>query len=304
MARIREVDGEREMVAFAGPLGSSDHRVVPLFGIEEFDPLPMPSIEEVIVAVSTTPGLLGVLPVENSTEGEFSLTLDRLIFDAEGAYIVGEAVLAEAIWGFGVEGGAVPHTAISHASILDLCADFIRHRGLLVRHAVSTKAACDEVARTGDPGLLALAPPTVGVSVGLVPRWREVARVDELRTRYALIAHRVADPTGCDRSMLAIVPRFDAAGALSEVADLFREHRVNMTAILSRPISAQPTSHCFVISAEGHVAVDPLRGLVRALLVAGHRVKLLGSYPRWSGVEVVTPSADVPRGELLFDALG
>lgn len=291
------------MVAFAGPLGSSDHRVVPLFGIEEFDPLPMPSIEEVIVAVSTTPGLLGVLPVENSTEGELSLTLDRLIFDAEGVYIVGEAVLAEAIWGFCVEDAAVPHTAISHAMILDLCGDFIRHRGLSVRHAVSTKAACDEVARAGDPGLLALAPPSVGESVGLVARWREVARVEELRTRYALLAHRVPEPTGFDRSMLAIVPRFDAVGALSEVAGLFRDHRVNMTAILSRPISSQPASHCFVISAEGHVAVEPLRGLVGALLLEGHRVKLLGSYPRWSGVEVVTPSADVPRGELLLDAL-
>jgi chorismate mutase/prephenate dehydratase len=292
---------ERAMICFAGPLGSSDHRVIELFGFTEFDPLPMPSVEEVIFTVSTTPGLLGVLPIENSTEGELTLTLDRLIFDADDALIVGEAVLAEEIWGFSLNGEASVHTAVSHSMILDLCADFIRHRGLSVKHAVSTKAACDEVVNALDVGLMALAPPSVGAQAGLNAVETQVARVSELRTRYALIANSLPAPTGADRTMLAIVPRYDAVGALSEIAGQFKSHDVNMTSILSRPLAGERDVHCFVVVADGHAHAEPVRSLLRSLLRAGHQVKLMGCYPRWTAKEVVTPSTQLPRGVLAYE---
>ncbi|WP_298208266.1 prephenate dehydratase domain-containing protein [Ferrimicrobium sp.] len=292
---------ERPMICFAGPLGSSDHRVIELFGFTDFDPLPMPSVEQVIFTVSTTPGLLGVLPIENSTEGELTLTLDRLIFDAEDAFIIGEAVLAEEIWGFSLNGEASVHTVISHSMILDLCADFIRHRGLSVRHAVSTKAACDEVVSARDPGLMALAPPSVGAQAGLNAVATEVAQVSELRTRYALVANALPAPTGTDRTMLAIVPRFDAVGALSEIANHFKNHDVNMSSILSRPLAGERDVHCFVVVADGHANVEPVRSLLRSLLRAGHQVKLMGCYPRWTAKDVVTPSTQLPRGVLSYE---
>ena len=286
------------MVCFAGPLGSSDHRAVELFGFREFDPLPMPSVEEVIFAVSQTSGLLGVLPIENSTEGELTLTLDRLIFDSESALVVGEAVLSEEIWGFSVTGSASVHTVVSHAMILELCANFIRHRGLSVKHSVSTKAACDEVVSDQEGGMMALAPPRVGEESGLLVAERNVSRVSELRTRYALISNSLPAPTESDRTMLVVVPRFDSVGALSEIAGLFKAHDVNMSSILSRPLAGAVESHCFVIVADGHARVEPVKSLLGSLVRSGHQVKLLGCYPRWHGKEVVPPSLDLPRGIL------
>ena len=287
---------QRPMVCFAEPLGSSDHRAVPVFGFDEFDPLPMHSVEAVIHAVSTTPGLYGVMPIENSTEGELTLSIDRLIFESEMAYVVAEAVLGEPIWAFALSEKGEIGDVISHAMILDLAAGFIQQHGLRTHHAVSTAAACQRVASGSTPGMVALAPPAVGHSYGLVPIETEVMVVPEIRTRYALIGKEIPRPTGDDKTMLVIAPRADAVGALEEIAGFFAVHGVNMYSIVSRPLAQLPEFHCFVIGAEGHVSEAPLSGLVRALIEAAHGVKLLGSFPRWRRSEVVNPSLTLPKG--------
>ncbi len=287
---------QRPMVCFAEPLGSSDHRAVSVLGFEDFDPLPMHSIEAVIHAVSTTPGLFGVMPIENSTEGELTLSIDRLIFESEMAYIIGEAVLGEPIWAFSTAEEGEIRDVVSHAMILDLSASFIQQHGLRTHHAVSTAAACQRVVGGQFPGMVALAPPTVGYSFGLVPIETEVMKVPEIRTRYALIGKEVPEPSGDDRTMLVVAPRTDAVGALEEIAGLFAANGVNMYSIVSRPLALLPEFHCFVIGAEGHVYEEPVLKLVRALVEAGHGVKLIGSFPRWRRSEVVNPSLTLPKG--------
>ncbi|MHB8345076.1 MAG: prephenate dehydratase [Ferrimicrobium sp.] len=291
------------MVCIAGPLGSSDHRAIDLFGLDEIDALPMPSLDDVIHTVGHTPGIFGILPIENSIEGELTLTLDRLIFDSARVHIVAEAVLGEEMWAFTLGGTASIHTVVSHSMILDLCASYIRQNGLRVIHAVSTASACEQVVRGGDPGVAALAPPQVGESAGLRVFDAHVSEVGELRTRFALIAQTVPPSTGDDRTMIVITPRSDSVGALAEIAGVFEQHRVNMFSILSRPMAVHNGLHCFVVGAEGHVDEPPLSNLIVALIHERHSLKLLGSYPRWRGQQVVTPSPSLPAGALEVDEL-
>jgi prephenate dehydratase len=294
---------DRAMVCFAEPLGSSDHRAVGLFGFHDYDPLPMDTPDAVIQAVATSPDLYGVLPIENSIEGELTLTMDRLIFDYAEAKIVAEAVLGEPIWAFALSAKAAVHTVISHSMLLDLAAEFIRRRGFAVRHAVSSAAACEEVVASKDPGIVALAPPTVGYASDLVPVETEVLRVSELRTRYALLSRELPPATGDDRTMLVVAPRSDCIGALGEIAGLFARHTVNMYSILSRPISQSPEYHCFLIGAEGHVHDTTVGDLIDDLVSGGHGVKVLGSFPRWKKAQVVSPAAGLPKGMLSFGAM-
>jgi chorismate mutase/prephenate dehydratase len=286
------------MVAFAEPVGSSSHRSLVLFGLTDVDPLPMASLDEVVDTVEATPGLLGVLPVETIVEGELAATLDRLV--TARVLIVGEAVLAEPIWAFGAEAGTVPHTVVSHPAILALASAWVGQVGASVREALSTRHACVEVA-TGAPGLVALAPPEVGYQADLVAIEDAVTSIPEVRTRYALIGRELPPPSGDDRSRLVIVPRADVVGALAEITAVLAGAGVNLTSIVSRP-TGQGDEHYFLVGTQGHVEEPALLAAIAELRARGHRVRILGSYPRWHGPELVVPRQRFPLHEDLVSA--
>ena len=285
------------LICYLGPEGTSDLRAISLLRtVGDSDPLPMSSVSDVIETVNYTPGCLGIIPLENSTDGEISTNVDKLIFDYDSVYIREEVVLSERIDAFCVDPEA-PHTQVlSHPQILDLCSQYIKQQGLTVRHTLSTAEACRTVSQSGDPTLVALAPPVVGEDRGLVPVSNAVMDVPDIRTRYVLIGREVAAPTGDDRSAIVITPATDRVGFLAAVTRMFAEHGINMNQILSRPLSAKLGNYCFVVIFEGHVTDPAVTGLLESLVDLDASVKLLGSYPRWRGTEVSTPSASLPRG--------
>jgi prephenate dehydratase len=278
------------LVAFAEPLGSSSHRSLALFGLADADPLPMSSLDEVVETVAATPGLLGVVPVETMQEGELAATLDRIVY--ADVSIVGEAVLAEPIWAFAAHAGAAPQTVVSHPAILELAAIWIEMVGATIQHTLSTRHACAEVA-AGGPGLVALAPPEVGYAFDLVPLDDAVTSIPEVRTRYALIGHELPPPTGDDRSRLVIVPRADVVGVLAEITTVLATEGVNLSSIVSRPVG-QGEEHYFLVGTRGHAFEPALQRALAELARRGHGVRILGSYPRWQGSEVVAPRGAPP----------
>ncbi|SHE98304.1 chorismate mutase [Ferrithrix thermotolerans DSM 19514] len=287
------------LICFLGPLGTSDHRAIELFSdIGVYVPLPMASISEIVQTVNYTPGCLGVVPLENSTDGELTTISDKLIFEATDIRIQQECVLAEVICAYGLADLSVATTVISHPQILDLCSRFIKERGLSTRHATSTTEACRLVAREKDVTLIALAPPAVGQKMGLSAFDDTVLDVPEIRTRYVLIGQGVAPATGFDKSVFVVTPAFDAAGALSDVLSSFTKFSVNMLSILSRPLQTKIGLHSFYITCEGHVNDTPILYAVESLLERGHSVKHLGSFPRWKGAEVTAPFANLPLGSI------
>ncbi len=295
---------EDTLICFLGPLGTSDHRAIELFsGIGDYVPLPMTSISEIVQTVNNTPGCLGVVPLENSTDGELTTISDKLIFDATDIRIQQECVLAEVISAYGLSDISVATTVVSHPQILELCSRFIRERGLNTRHATSTSEACRIVGRERDVTLIALAPPAVGGRLGLAAYDDTVLDVPEIRTRYVLIGQTIAAASGFDKSVFVVTPAFDAVGALSGVLSSFTKHSVNMLSILSRPLQTKIGLHSFYITCEGHIRDRALRDTVESLLEAGHSVKHLGSFPRWKGAEVTTPFATLPLGSIEPDDL-
>lgn len=287
------------IVCYLGPAGTSDNRAIELLStVSDPEPLPMSSVGEIIQTVNYMPGCLGMLPLEDSTNGEITTILDRLIFDVESVLIREEVVLVEDVCAFGVDPDALVTSVVSHPLILDLCSQFIKERGLATRHAVSTADACKLVAEEGDLGMIALAPPKVGLAAGLSINATEVMDTPDIRTRYVLVGREVAPRTGDDKTSIVVTPSVDRVGFLAEVATRFASHNVNMTSILSRPLQAKIGNYAFHITCEGHISDEGVQGTIEELLSFGASVKLLGSYPRWKGVEVTTPSSLLPLGSV------
>lgn len=287
------------IICYLGPRGTSDFRAISLLrSVEGPEPLPMSSISDVVETVNYTPGALGIIPLENSTDGEMTINLDKLIFEVENVMIREEVVLAESIDAYCLDPAVQPTTVVSHPLILDLCTKYIKQHSLVTRHALSTAEAARYVADNRDPTVIALAPMVVGESHGLSLVANAVMDVPDIRTRYVLLGREVAPPSGDDRTSLVVTPTSDRVGFLSEVAAIFSRHGVNMNHILSRPLSAKIGNYAMHIVLEGHIYDEQISSMVGELFELDATIKLLGSYPRWRGIDVSVPSPNLPRGSV------
>lgn len=287
------------IVCYLGPVGTSDYRSIDLLTtVADPEPLPMSSVSEIIQTVNYLPGCVGVIPLEDSTNGELTTILDRLIFEATSILIREEVVLVENICAFGIDPSAEISAVVSHPLILDLCSQFIKERGLDIHRAASTSQACSLVAESKDSSLVALAPPKVGSAFGLELNSNEVLDIADVRTRYVLIGRDVAPRSGDDKTSFVITPAVDKVGFLAEVSSRFAKHGVNMTSILSRPLQAKFGSHAFHVTCVGHITDPNIQLAIEEMLEFGASVKLLGSYPRWKGSEVTAPWPLLPLGSV------
>jgi prephenate dehydratase len=123
----------------------------------------------------------------------------------------------------------------------------------------------------------------------------------DLKTRFIVVGREVAPPTGDDKTTLVVAPTVDRSGTLVGLLEAFVENDVNMVSLLSRPLRAQLGTHCFQITLEGHISDPAVQAAVRRLWDKGARVKVLGSFPAWTGDQVVTPFDSMPAASVGLD---
>lgn len=257
--------------------------------------LAMATVAEVLETVEHTPGCAGLLPVEDSYGGEDTAVLDRLIFGTSQVFVSEEVVVGETVDAFRVrtEGAAEGRIAVSEPRAIEHCHRFIQENGLLTRFVGSTHEACRVVAESGDPALVALAPREVADLYGLVPVAASVDDVPEARTRFFLISRSVAEPTGNDKTTLVLTQPDDRSGNLQRFLAAFTDHSVNLVSLHSRPL-ASAAEFCFIVTAEAHIHEHRMGAAIAELWSAGAQIKVVGSYPHWTGDQVVAPFGEPP----------
>lgn len=268
--------------------------------------LPMPTVAQVLETVEHTPGSAGLLPIEDSYDGEALSVYDRLVFGSWNAFIRDEVVVADSLDAFAASGVAseLAHTAVSTPRGIEHCFRFVQEHGLRVRYADSHVEACRQVAAAGDEGLVAIAPTRVAEPFGLVTVAAGIEDLPDLKTRFIVVSRDVAPPTGDDKTTLVITPAVDRSGTLVDLLGAFGENNVNMVSLLSRPLRAAIGTHCFQLTCEGHVSDPAVQATVRRLWAKGARVKVLGSFPAWTGDQVMTPFDVLPASSVGPDDTG
>jgi prephenate dehydratase len=91
-----------------------------------------------------------------------------------------------------------------------------------------------------------------------------------------------------------VTPAIDRSGTLVDLLEAFGENDVNMVSLISRPLRATVGTHCFQITCEGHISDPAVAATVEGLWARGARVKVLGSFPVWTGDQVMTPFDSLP----------
>jgi prephenate dehydratase len=90
----------------------------------------------------------------------------------------------------------------------------------------------------------------------------------------------VPEPTGHDRTSMAVFIDIDHAGALLEILQVFAKRSVNLTFIQSRPTGRELGHYHFIIDVEGHINDEAVGGSVAELREICDDIRFLGSYPR------------------------
>jgi prephenate dehydratase len=90
----------------------------------------------------------------------------------------------------------------------------------------------------------------------------------------------IPEPTGHDRTSMAIFIDIDHAGALLEILQVFAKREVNLTFIQSRPTGRELGHYHFIIDVEGHINDPAVGGSVDELREICDDIRFLGSYPR------------------------
>ena len=263
-------------VAYLGPEATFTHQAaIRRFGASLLY-APQKTITDVFTEVSKHRADYGVVPVENSTEGVVTHTLDMFV-DSD-LKIVAQIVLPVQHCLLANCPRAQIKKLYAHPQALGQCRTWVQTnlpRAEIVEtssNARSAELAAKETGAAAIAGILASERYDVPVL-----DYDIQDNVDNA-TRFLVLGRQSSPPTGDDRTSL-MFSVMDRVGALYHALAAFRRCRINMTKIESRPSKRKAWEYFFFVDCQGHMED---RRVAKAISLLGEHcsyVKVLGSYP-------------------------
>jgi chorismate mutase/prephenate dehydratase len=278
MAACRALERPLE-VAYLGPAGTfSEMAMRKQFG-SAVDGQPCASLDDVFRAVEAGGAEFGIVPVENSTEGSVTRTLDLLL--GTSLRIIAEVSLPVHHHLLTRSGTMAGVTRIcAHAQALAQCVNWLnRNYPSLDRRSVASNAEAAKIAAE-DPTLAAIAGEAAAQLYGLLSVASHIQDDPQNRTRFVVLARQDTQPSqgGRDKTSLILsVP--NKAGAVFHMLSPLAEHGVSMTRFESRPAKSGAWEYLFYVDIEGHERDPKVAAALAALREVCAFFKSLGSYP-------------------------
>jgi len=288
ISACRALEGESK-VAFLGPNGTfSEQAMFGYFG-RNAKGMPCSSIDEVFRVIETNQTHFAIVPIENSTEGAVSRTLDLLLNTS--AYIIGELVIGITHHLLSQHNDfkkAINAAAIigAHPQALAQCQHFLNSNPLLKnleRRAMSSNAYAAELAAQ-DETILAIASEQAATEYHLFKIKQHIQDEANNRTRFIILGHHKTPSTGNDQTSLMIgIP--NEVGAIVKAIMPFSKFGVSMSRLQSRPAKHQTTSskdweYHFLIDIDGHIEDIRVMKAIEEVKQNSKFIKWLGSYAK------------------------
>lgn len=247
--------------------------------------LPTSSIKEVFNEVEKGEANYGVVPIENSTEGIVSSTLD--IFVDSNIKIVGE-ILLEVSHNLMSKTGRIEDIKkiYSHPQPVAQCRHYLENNlsKIPIIEVSSTAKAAEMAAEDHSSG--AIASELAASLYGLKIVKRKIEDNIYNLTRFLIIGKKKLPKTGRDKTSIMFSVK-DEVGALFNMLKPFAENKINLTKIESRPSKKKAWEYIFYADMDGHIEEDKVKRALHDLEKGCLFFKILGSYPaaKESGVK-------------------
>jgi chorismate mutase/prephenate dehydratase len=266
-------------VAYLGPEYSYSH----LAAVERFghavEYMRVGSIMSVFEEVNRSHVDYGVVPLENSTDGGVSDTLDmfmrlpHLKICAEVRLRIHHNLLANC-------DQEQIRRVYSKPQALAQCRNWLSKN---LPHAdlkdVSSTAVAAQLAQQ-EPGAAGVASRQAAVKYGLRILFNDIEDYPHNETRFAVIGHQEAARSGTDKTALMFkVPH--NPGSLVEALDVFKSNKLNLTWIESFPAKSESgkSEYMFFVDFEGHVEDPKVKRALQALEKHCEQLVVLGAFP-------------------------
>jgi len=265
-------------IAYLGPEGTWTHQAaIKKFG-HSVTYASQPNFADVFDQVARRRVDYGVVPIENSTEGAVSHTLD--LFVDSPLHICAQILLR-------IEHGlisAIPReqikTLYSHPQVFGQCRSWILKNfpaAELVEVSSTTKAAQLALSHAAD-GAAALGGMLAAELYGLSVLEESIQDSATNTTRFWVIGEKTCPPTGNDRTSILFAIH-DRPGSLVHALRAFDQFQINLSKIESRPSKRKDWEYIFYVDLAGHCADPKVAEALAELDKHCSFVKLLGSYP-------------------------
>lgn len=268
-------------IAFLGPPGSYGEQAALRYA-PAATLLPYPSHPRVAAAVENGEADEGLLAVENSLEGSVVESLDILMHDGR-LHVRGEVVIPIDHCLITAPGRTIDEISVilSHTNALGQCRGYIERcfPDARVEPALSTTGAVEEALRR--PGAAAIASARAAELLGGDILARAVQDRPNNMTRFAVVGHADAPPTGDDKTSLCFTTHHDRPGTLVAVLQEFAARGINLTRIESRPSKDRLGVYVFLLDLQGHRTDAPVAQALEAIADKVQTLKIIGSYPRY-----------------------
>ena len=266
-------------VAYLGPEGTfTQAAAIKHFGHAAVC-VPHNTIDTVFAQVESGECNYGVVPVENSTEGMVSHTLDN--FMDSPLKISGEVELRishHLLVAPGTDEAQVTRIC-AHQQALAQCRNWLdRHWPNVERDAVSSNGEAARIA-AAEPGVAAVAGDMAAEQYQLEKLAEHIEDYADNTTRFLIVGREEVPPSGNDKTSIIVSSR-NKPGALFALLDPFRRSGVSLTRIDTRPSRTEKWAYVFFIEFEGHMGDDRVSTILNELEEQSILLKPLGSYPQ------------------------
>jgi chorismate mutase/prephenate dehydratase len=265
-------------VAYLGPEGTFTQQAVHRHFGHSVHAISLPAIDGVFEQVQSGDADFGVVPVENSSQGIVSHTLDMFLLS--DLKICGEIEL-RVHQNLLTLAKSLPQIerVYSHEQSLSQCKSWLRtHLPGVELIAVGSNSEAARRVRNA-PEAAAIAGRAAAEVYGLPVLFADIEDHPDNTTRFLVIGRQIFAPSGRDKTTL-LLSGHEGPGLLYSLLEPFQAHGVNMTRIESRPSRLGKWAYVFFVDVEGHAEEPAVAAALQDLQKVSKLSRVLGSYPR------------------------
>ena len=264
-------------IGYLGPAGSFSHTAALLKFGQSVEYEPLADIASIFGEVSKGHCDLGLAPVENTMGGGVIETLDALI--DSNVKVCAEVQMA------------IHHSLLGNCPLEDIekiyskpevfaqCRNWLSatFKETQTVPVASTARAAQIAAK--EPNTAAIGSNIAAELYGLRIIFENIEDIANNITRFLVISREDAKPTGEDKTAI-LFSTAHKAGALSDVLDVFKTYRINMTNIESRPSKKREWEYYFFVDFLGHRIDQNIQDGLTEARKHCLQLSILGSFPK------------------------
>lgn len=265
-------------VAFLGPKATFSHlATMQHFGLSALL-VPLKSISSVFEEVEKGKAQYGVVPVENSTEGVVSHTLDMLV---SSSLKINAEIMLEVHHDLLSSTGRIEDIkkVCSHSQPIAQCRKWLDDNlpGVPLVDVASTATAAQIASE--DDSTAAIASELAGNIYDLKIVHNRIE--DQLNnfTRFLIVSRRESEHSDNDKTSILFAVK-DDPGVLFRMLEPFAKRGINLSKIESRPFKQKAWEYIFFLDFYGNSSDPGVSEALKELETFCQFVKILGSYPR------------------------